>query len=500
MKRKIFASRNHNHNHNNNDDDDYNSSKRNTKSVAAGVPTIASTTTTIDWITLDLVVTDLRAAPSSGSSNTRYRPFYQITNRFGRVLARSTIAWDCVLDASFPTVPVSWNEIMMDATTADAGTPPSAVESDAPSHATVATTSTTTTTITTTRNTTLSAAVVMREPLLITWYDFNHPHENGGVHTILGQVQTTLLELVDKNLSQQHQQSSSSEYNNNNNNNSTLLSLTQDDECRFAVIWQDVAVVGDMYVKEIRFHQANDVATSSSSSSSSSILRRLRRRSPPRKPVPTTRFDAQPGFPSLRHAIPPTGIPAGLSPDDDEEGEGEEEFASTNRSTTKKSLHTSYCSYDDRLDETLSTVSTIPSSYSGSPRCSPHQARSSQRGRKGPVVVVEGGEQVDEYYHVACDFECAQLAQQQQQQHLHARSQALLEAARERQQQLQSRLRKQEQTTTTITCTQRPYGYYQYATGRTEELIARAKRRVSDRSTNFEKFKEQQIMCGADWW
>jgi len=425
MKRKIFASRNHNN-----------------KGTSAAAPAA------IDVITLDMVVTDLRAAPSSTAgttSTTRYQPFYQITNRQGKVLGRSAIVWDCVLDASFPTVSLSWNDVVdaVENKNADASTS--------------------------------SAAVVMREPLLITLYDFSHHHhhqqQQHHTHTILGQVQTTLLELVDKTVPQQ------SAYN-YNSNASTLLSLTEDDVCRFAVIWEDVAVVGDLYVKDIQFHQ----------SAKGRHRRRLSRRQHSLSPPPT-HFEAQPGFPHLRNVLAPPGIPADAPPENECTRMMMMMMMSTYTppNVNKSSSRPFFGSFDH--DDTLSTAETEPwtepsTSYCESPPASP-RAQVQQARKKSPPQ----DDEEQQYYH------CAEQQYQE-------RSQELLEATRRRREQHQLRLQRGKDDHGVVVleppaAQQRPHGYYQYAQGRTEDLIARAKRLVSDRTSNLGKFKEQHNMFGG---
>ena len=138
-------------------------------------------------LSLELTLTDLELGKGTKHHRGRYHPFCQITNEDGYVLGRSIVLFDCRVSARWPPIKMNFDTMLQKQANKlveaqDSSGMSKKRRQPRKSKA-----------LSESQQSSLKE-VVMQQPLLITIYDY----KKDGCHTILGQINTTFLDLEDK--------------------------------------------------------------------------------------------------------------------------------------------------------------------------------------------------------------------------------------------------------------------------------------------------------------
>lgn len=207
-------------------------------------------------VAVELIATDVVRNVLEGKSPT-WHPFYQITNAQGHVLARSKVLVDCRSeDAYWPVVRITWEDLFLACK----------INCSASS-------------IANSEDTSFQEAV-LTQPLLFTMYGF----KGNCNHTVYGQVQTSLQDLMDKanHLASSH--------------TSRMLVGLHHKEPSYWLQRGGAEIMGHLYVKQVKSSSGSDPILSEKHFS----------------PQPTD----QGRLPNLTLTAPPPGLPARRAPND----------------------------------------------------------------------------------------------------------------------------------------------------------------------------------------
>lgn len=148
-------------------------------------------------LTIELVVSGLPFWQGSHGGG-RYHPFVQITNATGMVVGRSKVMLDCAVNAHFPAMKLSWKDLIAEAAADASATvpspPPPTNKRGSMDSASTARCSTWCGESGRDMPRCSPEEAVFTQPLLVTVYDY----KGDGNHLVVGQVQVTLQEMVDR--------------------------------------------------------------------------------------------------------------------------------------------------------------------------------------------------------------------------------------------------------------------------------------------------------------